>query len=165
MTKSKIIKEEQITSYPVSKGYHAMCYDHPTNPRKVLLKTRCEVRKHMARKDLPNSSYFPNVRKVGTTQFRSIYEMDKYIHIDDTNSYKLSKLDHKIYTYLTNEFNGSKDDISKSKVLPQHIKKLLLTSYAILKRQKYDVCFDITDKNIMMTKSGRLILNDIFWIE
>lgn len=147
-------------------GNHARCYSHPTDKNKVLLATNCMAREAMSKGIFMNTPYFPQVKKVGTIGGTPIYEMEKLIHIYDHNKHLLSKRDFKLYQEF--KISGWNNGIRKSKLIPKELKAKVIHAYTTLKRlygeQYREIQYDIAHTNIMMTRKGQLVLNDIFWV-
>lgn len=147
-------------------GNHAVCYSHPTDRHKVLLATNCKVREELGKKSFLKSSYFPEINKLSKVDGVQIYQMEKYLHINAYTKKKLNKKDIKIYEEL--KLVSCVTDIRESRYIPKTLKVVIIHAFNRLKSLYGDsrlVCFDICQQNMMVTRKGQLILNDIFWVD
>jgi hypothetical protein len=159
------IPSNELMSHLVDKEYssngcHAECYPHPKDRRKILLATNCPAREIMSKGKFPKSRYFPRPKNVGKLGYVNVYEMEKYIPVDTK---KLSPLDKKIYIGL-NRCGYSYYSLKEHKVIPKHIKKVILHARNMITKAGYEANFDNCSHNMMMTVTGQLVFTDLFFI-
>lgn len=149
----------------IGQGHFTKCYN-TSKPQTVYLDSRDPVKECMAHGWFPNSRYFPKV-----SFYKGGYTMRKYTPLSKLrgSAKEVLKGSHyNLYCELKRHLSGKmgyctiKDQLFniKNRAAREAIDSALsgLTNYG------EDICFEISPRNVAVTKSGCLILLDCFFI-
>lgn len=151
----------------LGKGLFTTAYLQKDN-KTVILKSTDYIKECMSLGWFPNSMYFPKVERLD----QGIYKMKKY---DKPKSLKnsLKPKQYEIYKelrnlsigYIKNSYNNL-DEWRKqfNTISNKTVKNALNDAIDACSNYGSDVCFEISPRNVAVSKTGNLILLDCFFI-
>jgi len=154
----------------IGRGLFSTVYQK--NKNKVLIVSTDPVKECMANGWFPRSSLFPKVVPVGSQDEKSMYEM-KYYQKVTAPKQQLNPAGYDLYCALR---NGAHQQCGKQgysqvtfqiEALPKKhttAKRALLAAVEALTNYGEDISFEISPRNIVATKTGKLILLDCFFM-
>ena len=157
----------------IGKGQFTTAYRK--NAHTVLLKSTDPIKECMSLGWFPDSHLFPKITRISSNENLSIYEMKYYPkvkslkHALKSKHYEYYKALRKLFE--DNCFHASSIDnlyfmwykiFSTTDTLPKHIKKHLLDALDACSNYGTAIAFEISPRNVAVSKTGGLILLDCF---
>lgn len=157
-------QQEQECLKEIGRGFFTTAYLR--NDNKVLLKSTDYIKECMAMGWFPNSRLFP---KVSFSDNRNEYIMKYYPRVKSLKT-SLNPKDYEIYKELRAiHLNLPKGYDSLHKVFTtisnKRVKEALLGALDACANYGVDVFFEISPRNVSVSKAGRLVLMDCFFME
>lgn len=154
----------------IGRGHFTTAYQKDRNT--VILKSRDKVKECMSMGWFPDTHLFPSVTCIkGQDQWGySLYEM-KYIDKVKAPKQQLTEEHYELYKKLKrlsweNCTNASHlIDCIHDMDVRRSIKDHLINAVSALTNYGSDVCFEISPRNIGVSKTGKLILLDVFFFK
>lgn len=145
------------------------------NSKKVLIISRDSVKECMALDWFPNSRLFPKIDRLNyNDDGTSTYTMRYYDKVIAPKK-QLNKQSYRLYLTLRNLSTCTSNPhdlyecwIREFKKLPKEFKttqRVLIEAVEALTNYGTDIAFEISPRNIAVTKSGNLVLLDCFFMQ
>jgi len=152
----------------IGRGHFTTAYRK--DRKTVILKSRDKAKECMSLGWFPSSNLFPTVTRISGQDENgfSMYEM-KYVTRVRSPKKQLTKEHYELYktlkTVYSMRLDNADDIIRKFEALPikRSIKNHLIDAVSALTNYGSDVHFEISPRNIGVTKTGKLILMDCFF--
>ena len=162
--KRKLVKGKRIGSGLFTTAYSTNLKD------KVFVESSDYIKECMALGWFPNSRLFP---KVSFGLERNTYIMPYYDKVRAPKK-QLTPKDYEVYQELRHVFDNIKGiygydmndliTVFKRDVTNKRVRNALIEAVEACGNYGADVCFEISPRNIAVSKSGRLVLLDCFFI-
>ncbi len=157
----------------IGRGAFSTAFEHHTDKRKVLIKSRDRVKDCMAEGFFPEHRLFPTVTRVAQGDTFSFYEMERYerttglkAHLTD-RQWRLYKALREAYASPVRTAWSLMDaTIQRITTLPAEFKTekdAILEAIYGLSNYSTDIAFEISPRNVAV-KGKKLILLDVFFI-
>lgn len=136
---------------------------------KVKLISSDPVKQCMAEGWFPESRLFPKIKQIGSGE----YEMKYYPKVSSLKNnlvplhygyYKRLREIHKQYCYSQNPYDMYSLLTRKFEKLPKYLRENLQGAIDGLSNYGTDIGFEISPRNVAVTKTGKLILLDCFFL-
>lgn len=154
----------------IGRGHFTTAYRKDRNT--VILKSRDKVKECMSMGWFPETPLFPTVTRIASQddQGYSMYEM-KYIDRVTAPKKQLTEAHFKLYQELrTLDIKYIKDayhlrELIEALKIKRSIKDHLIDAVSALTNYGDDIAFEISPRNIGVSKTGKLILMDVFFFK
>jgi hypothetical protein len=158
----------------LGEGFFSICYEHPQNTKKVLIKTVDDAKECMSFGWFPSSRLFPRVKYVGDEGSYRLYEMKRYnkprslknsLTEQHWGYYKQlrSFIDSIGWDMNTIKTDDLKDRLKSYKNMDKALKKPVFEALEALMNYGNDWRIELSPRNVAVSEHKELILLDIFF--